>query len=101
MKNIIPGLFLFIIIMTACSPTKEPIQKPIRLVTLDPGHFHAALVQKSMYPSVDSTVYIYSEGGPDLDMHLARIKITTRVLIILLIGTWCNIPVLTIYKNGN
>ncbi|MBK7372509.1 MAG: oxidoreductase [Saprospiraceae bacterium] len=74
MKNIIPGLFLFIIIMTACSPTKEPIQKPIRLVTLDPGHFHAALVQKSMYPSVDSTVYIYSEGGPDLDMHLARIK---------------------------
>ncbi len=23
--------------------------KPVQLVTLDPGHFHAALVQKTMY----------------------------------------------------
>ena len=28
---------------------------PFRLITLDPGHFHAALVQKSMYPDVDPT----------------------------------------------
>jgi predicted dehydrogenase len=48
--------------------------KPITLITLDPGHFHAALVQKSMLPSVDSTVYVYSPGGNDLDMHLGRIN---------------------------
>ena len=24
----------------------------VRLMTLDPGHFHAALVQKEMYPGV-------------------------------------------------
>ena len=31
-----------------------------RLITLDPGHFHAALVQKFMYPDVDSVVHVYS-----------------------------------------
>lgn len=47
---------------------------PIRLITLDPGHFHAALVQKSMYEVVDPTVHVYSPDGPDLQMHLDRIK---------------------------
>ena len=32
----------------------------VRLITLDPGHFHAALVQKLMYPQVDPVVYVYS-----------------------------------------
>ena len=45
-----------------------------RLITLDPGHFHAGLVQKFMYPDVDSVVYVYSAGGDDLAQHLARIK---------------------------
>src|SRR5687767_15978509 len=45
-----------------------------RLITLDPGHFHASLVQKSMYPDVDSVVHVYSAGGDDLAQHLARIK---------------------------
>jgi len=53
---------------------EEPSTKPYRLVTLDPGHFHAALVQKSMYPDVDSTVYVYAPDGPDLQMHLDRIN---------------------------
>ena len=44
----------------------------VRLVTLDPGHFHAALVQKSMYPQVDPVVRVYSPGGADLDEHLKR-----------------------------
>ncbi|HMR19130.1 MAG TPA: putative oxidoreductase C-terminal domain-containing protein [Sphingobacterium sp.] len=43
-------------------------------VTLDPGHFHAALVQKSMYPDVDSNVYVYAPDGPDLQLHLNRIE---------------------------
>lgn len=46
----------------------------IRLVTLDPGHFHAALVQKVMLPGVDSTVHVYAPKGRDLDLHLERIK---------------------------
>src|SRR6478752_1750664 len=45
-----------------------------RLITLDPGHFHASLVQKFMYPDVDSVVWVYSAGGDDLKEHLARIE---------------------------
>ena len=48
--------------------------EPIRLITLDPGHFHAALVQKSDYPNVDKTVRVYAPAGPDLQQHLDRIK---------------------------
>jgi len=31
---------------------------PFRLITLDPGHFHAALVQKRMFPNVSPEVHI-------------------------------------------
>ena len=46
----------------------------MQLITLDPGHFHAALVQKTMYPDVDSTVHVYAPEGNDLQYHLDRIK---------------------------
>src|SRR5580658_10171931 len=46
----------------------------IRLVTLDPGHFHAALVQKSMYSDVDSNVYVYAPPGPDVKSYLGIIS---------------------------
>ncbi|HEY0109596.1 MAG TPA: putative oxidoreductase C-terminal domain-containing protein, partial [Fibrella sp.] len=47
---------------------------PIRLITLDPGHFHAALVQKSMYEGVDPVVHVYAPEGPDVQMHTDRIR---------------------------
>ncbi len=46
----------------------------IRLITLDPGHFHAALVQKTMYPGVSPVVSVYAPPGIDLDQHLKRIQ---------------------------
>jgi predicted dehydrogenase len=45
-----------------------------KLVTLDPGHYHAALVQKSMYEQVDPIVHVYAPGGPDVDNYLGQIK---------------------------
>jgi len=48
--------------------------KEIKLITLDPGHFHAALVQKSMYPNVDSTVHVYAPEGMGLQNHLRLIE---------------------------
>ncbi len=45
----------------------------VKLMTLDPGHFHAALVQKYMYDEVDPTVHVYAPAGPDLEGHLDRI----------------------------
>ncbi len=47
---------------------------PVRLITLDPGHFHAGLVQKFMYPEVSPVVNVYSPGGPELEDHLKRIE---------------------------
>lgn len=49
---------------------KETAPEKIRLVTLEPGHFHAALVQKSMYPALDSNVYVYAPEGSELKAHL-------------------------------
>ena len=54
---------------------KANAQQPsVKLITLDPGHFHAALVQKSMYVQVDPKVFVYAKKGTDLYQHLARIK---------------------------
>ena len=46
----------------------------VRFMTLDPGHFHAALVQKEMYPGVSPQVDVYAPLGPDLLGHLARVS---------------------------
>jgi len=51
----------------------------IRLITLDPAHFHAALVQKEMYPGVSPLVTVYAPLGLDLTEHLARVaRFNTR-----------------------
>ena len=46
----------------------------VKLITLDPGHFHAALVQKTSYPQVCKDVYVYAPEGEDLKEHLKRIE---------------------------
>ncbi|MBO0323204.1 Gfo/Idh/MocA family oxidoreductase [Muricauda sp. CAU 1633] len=68
-----------LLLVTAFACNKTPKQPPsdndrIRLVTVDPGHFHAALVQKNMYPLVDSTVHVYAPDANDVDLHLKRIE---------------------------
>jgi predicted dehydrogenase len=50
-----------------------------RLVIVDPGHFHAALVQKEMYPALLSEVHVYAPVGLDLADYLTRIaRFNTR-----------------------
>jgi predicted dehydrogenase len=65
-------MFMFI---AGCDnrPMQEHPPALIHLLTLDPGHFHAALVQKYMYPEIDSIVDVYAPSGPDLDTHLGLI----------------------------
>ena len=46
----------------------------VKLITVDPGHFHAALVQKIMYDQVSPEVHVYTPQGPDYLQHLERIK---------------------------
>jgi len=47
--------------------------REVRLITLDPGHFHAALVQKRMYPGMSKRVEVYAPLGLDLTEHMNRI----------------------------
>jgi predicted dehydrogenase len=49
--------------------------RDVRLITYDPGHFHAALVQKEMYQGVSPRVHVYAPLGPDLIAHLGRIAL--------------------------
>ncbi len=44
-----------------------------RLIIVDPGHFHATLVQKEMYPWLDPRVTVYAPLGRELLDYLNRI----------------------------
>ena len=67
----------------SCTGHKEKSEKensmgkksyPVTLITLEPGHFHAALVQKSMYNEVSPTAYVYAPRGPELESFLNFIR---------------------------
>ncbi len=73
MKRTNLTVFLLTALLMGCNNNQNENKKSIRLVTLDPGHFHAALVQKTMYDDVDSVVHVYAPGGDDLKMHTDRI----------------------------
>ncbi len=68
-----------VLLVISCSNKNESNKKftganhEIKLMTLDPGHFHAALVQKKQYPQVSPLVYIYAPEGEDVKDHLSRI----------------------------
>src|SRR5919201_1082313 len=65
--------------MTAAAEQEQGRPMPdVRLMTLDPGHFHAGLVQKEMYPGVAPRVDVYAPLGPDLLEHLNRIAAFNR-----------------------
>ncbi len=79
-------LFAFFVMFTACNGGSKSTQTEekqamftgakgeVKIMTLDPGHFHAALVQKSMYDQVDAVVHVYAPEGIDVKDHLKRIE---------------------------
>ena len=68
------NLFITLAVLISCNNQHTENKKMTQIVTLDPGHFHAALVQKTMYDDVDSVVYVYAPEGDDLKMHIDRIN---------------------------
>jgi predicted dehydrogenase len=64
----------FLLITMSAPLLAAPATDTVRLLTLDPGHFHAGLVQKFMYPQVDPVVHVYAPAGPDLQEHLKRVQ---------------------------
>jgi predicted dehydrogenase len=80
--KIFKKLVLVILISSiyACSPsemknsTNQVLPDSlIRIMTLDPGHFHAGLIHKSTYPSVDSVIHVFAPEGEELKDYLNRI----------------------------
>jgi predicted dehydrogenase len=70
-----PALALAVLMSLARhDPAAGQQQAPIRFMTLDPGHFHASLVHKEMYPQVSPQIDIYAPLGFDLIEHLNRIS---------------------------
>lgn len=66
----IAGIILCFCAM-ACS--QEVAQRSFRLNVVEPGHFHAALVQKTALDGVCDTVDVYASAGPELDSYLASV----------------------------
>lgn len=83
-KTIIWTLSAFALLIAACGTQQKSQQTQenmftgatgeVKIITLDPGHFHAALVQKFSLDQVDPTVKVYAPDGPDLEGHIARIE---------------------------
>ncbi len=83
-------LFQALLFLTSCGQEKKesstestprksqtmftPIAENVRIMNLDPGHFHASLVQKTMYDQVDPVVYVYAPDGPEVNSYLNRIS---------------------------
>ncbi len=85
MKKEILLLFSLTIAVISCGPVSHKDKQEregssmnknyqVKLITVDPGHFHAALVQKTMYDQVSPEVHVYAPLGPDCDQHLGRIN---------------------------
>jgi len=69
------SILLLATLMAACTQKEDKKQDfTVHLITVDPGHFHAALVQKTMYPEVDTVVQVYAPEGDDLQQHMDRIS---------------------------
>jgi len=63
--SMIPGILLAMAVHAA----------DVKIIVLDPGHFHAALVQKDMYADVDPTVSVYAPLGPEVVDYLNRVAL--------------------------
>lgn len=69
-------LAALLVMNQGCNTAKETTEggKPLRLIVLDPGHFHADLLQKSTYDQVDSTVYVYAPEGAEVNAYLGKVE---------------------------
>lgn len=83
MKNIlIFSLIAGLMVMTSCSKQSDKMEKQkftgqageVKLMILDPGHFHAGLVQKFMYKQIDPVVHVFAPDGPDVEGYLKQVE---------------------------
>jgi predicted dehydrogenase len=87
MKKTLIYLAAGVILLASCKPKNKQsdmdkskateftgAENEVKLMILDPGHFHAALVQKYMYEQVDPGVHVYADEGPDVQNYISSIE---------------------------
>ncbi|MCE7054542.1 oxidoreductase [Algoriphagus sp. AGSA1] len=79
MKNTVLVAVAAVGVLLSCENKESVSQTPesnaeITIMSLDPGHFHAGLIHKSMYPQVDSTVYVFAPEGAELQDYMNRMS---------------------------
>ncbi|NLK47566.1 MAG: Gfo/Idh/MocA family oxidoreductase [Bacteroidales bacterium] len=80
-------LLLSVLLMFSCTSKKSDDQSvftgkegEVRLVVLNPGHFHASLLLKSNLARVNDSVFVYAPEGTELEQYLATVKgFNTRI----------------------
>ena len=81
MKNYLVFSMAALLVGASCNTKQEKAAEgftgapgEVKLITLDPGHFHAALVQKVSYPQVSKDVYVYAPTVYRDSTHVRRIR---------------------------
>lgn len=74
-KNI--GIWAISLIIVSCSSSQRQVANEangkVNLVILDPGHFHASLLQKDTLAAINDTIWIYAPKGIEVDQYLKSI----------------------------
>ena len=65
------GLILLTLLVGCAEKAKK---NKVKLMTLEPGHFHAALIQKKSYDDIDTTVEVYAPEGPEVREFFSKIN---------------------------
>ncbi len=75
-------------IVSCAEPTRRAAEDyPLTLMTVTPGPFHAALIQKNMYPQLNPTVYVYPpESAENTNYSLYSLKRGARAGLAILQG---------------
>lgn len=81
LRRYLSSLVLFCVLLARgdwSSQAGEAAAGEVRLITLAPEHFHAALFHKEMLPGVSRRASIYAPLGPELIAHLNRMAVFNR-----------------------
>ncbi len=88
MKNLSMFILALAVLFSACTSSSQKSNETekkseamftgakgeVKIMTLDPGHFHAALILKSMYEQVNPVVHVYAPDAEDVNDHMKRIE---------------------------
>lgn len=84
MKYIIVLLMALCLILFSCdtettnteSPSTEfsGAENEVKIINMNPGHFHAGLIHMHNYAQVDPVVHVYAPDGEEVDSYLSMVE---------------------------